>query len=47
MEDLSPSSLGTREQYQPTFRYKLDSWDGVYEVELENFHNHGDEGEIW
>lgn len=23
------------------------SWDGIYEMELENFQDHGDEGEIW
>ncbi|KIM67488.1 hypothetical protein SCLCIDRAFT_1210158 [Scleroderma citrinum Foug A] len=34
--DLQPSKLGTREH-----------WDGVYDEELRNFKDFGDEGEIW
>ncbi|KAJ7158632.1 S-adenosyl-L-methionine-dependent methyltransferase [Mycena filopes] len=34
--ELQPSKLGNKEH-----------WDTVYETELANFHEHGDEGEIW
>ncbi|KAF8206297.1 S-adenosyl-L-methionine-dependent methyltransferase [Mycena galopus ATCC 62051] len=34
--DLQPSKLGSK-----------DHWDNVYHTELANFHEHGDEGEIW
>ncbi|KAJ7773442.1 S-adenosyl-L-methionine-dependent methyltransferase [Mycena metata] len=34
--ELQPSKLGKKEH-----------WDTVYETELANFHEHGDEGEIW
>lgn len=30
-----------------TFYFILFSWDHIYEMELENFDDHGDEGEIW
>ena len=36
MADFGPSALGTKEH-----------WDNTYEVELENFKSHEEEGEIW
>ncbi|KAJ7678929.1 S-adenosyl-L-methionine-dependent methyltransferase [Mycena polygramma] len=36
VSDLQPSKLGSKEH-----------WDHVYETELANFQEHGDEGEIW
>ncbi|KAJ6531917.1 S-adenosyl-L-methionine-dependent methyltransferase [Mycena capillaripes] len=36
VSDLQPSKLGSKEH-----------WDSVYENELANFQEHGDEGEIW
>ncbi|KAJ6508009.1 S-adenosyl-L-methionine-dependent methyltransferase [Mycena vitilis] len=36
VSDLQPSKLGSKEH-----------WDNVYETELANFQEHGDEGEIW
>ncbi|KAJ7285114.1 S-adenosyl-L-methionine-dependent methyltransferase [Mycena rebaudengoi] len=36
VSDLQPSKLGTQTH-----------WDSVYAGELANFHEHGDEGEIW
>ncbi|KAG5343737.1 EFMT2 methyltransferase, partial [Acromyrmex charruanus] len=35
-EELTSSELGT-----------LEFWENVYAQELDNFHNHGDVGEIW
>ncbi|XP_018575947.1 EEF1A lysine methyltransferase 2 [Anoplophora glabripennis] len=36
MDELNASELG-----------KLDYWENCYDKELNNFHNHGDPGEIW
>ncbi|KAH6560567.1 hypothetical protein BASA62_010400 [Batrachochytrium salamandrivorans] len=36
MEELDSSKLGTKEH-----------WDDVYETEVDNFVDHGEEGEIW
>ncbi|KAF7312420.1 Protein-lysine N-methyltransferase EFM4 [Mycena indigotica] len=36
MDNLNPSKLGTKQH-----------WDDVYETELTNFRDNGDEGEIW
>lgn len=36
MDELKSCNLGT-----------LDYWDNCYDKELNNFHNHGDPGEIW
>jgi len=53
VQDLVPSELGTREQYvciSANLAHPIStthSWDKVYQRELKNFEECGDEGEIW
>ncbi|KAA1467655.1 hypothetical protein DENSPDRAFT_832759 [Dentipellis sp. KUC8613] len=55
--DLQPSKLGTKDQYVcipqvihsdiETYTLIDLSWDEVYQREVANFKETGDEGEIW
>ena len=52
MTEFEPSKLGTRAQYVATVHsekliFTSHSWDDVYEREVANFEDTGDEGEIW